>query len=97
MAYATISTWKLNTPMDDQDAMWRIIQEKYVPASKALGATNVTWIETGEGETALISMYPDEAACNAAEEKRAALRAEGASEFDATMTGEMRGEIKVSG
>ena len=96
MTYATISTWKVNSEVEDQDAMWRVIQEKYVPATKSLGASHAAWIETGDGETALVSLYPDEATCNAADAKRAELRSQGASEFDATMTGEMRGEIKAS-
>ena len=96
MAYATVSTWKSNIAIEDEDAMWRVIQDKYVPASQALGATQVMWLSTGDGELAILSFYPDEATCNAADEKRQALRAQGSSEFDATMTSELRGEVKAS-
>jgi len=96
MAYMTVSTWKLNSSVEDEDAMWRIIQEKYVPANKALGATDVKWVQTGESESMIITVYPDEATCNAADAKRAELRSQGSSEFNATMTGEMRGEVKAS-
>jgi hypothetical protein len=96
MAYVTVTTWKLNSSSVDEDAMWRIIQEKYVPGSKAMGASDVKWVQTGEGESMIISVYPDEATCNAADAKRAELRSQGSSEFDVTMTGEMRGEVKAS-
>jgi len=96
MAFATVSTWKVNSAIEDEDAMWRAVQEKYVPASKAMGATNAMWVQTGDGESMIISIYPDEATCNAADAKRADARAQGASDFNATMTGEMRGEVKAS-
>lgn len=96
MAFATFSTWKLNTAFEDEDAMWKVIQEKYVPASQGLGASQVMWLSTGDGESAILSVYADEAACNAADAKRAALRAQGSSEFDVTMTSELRGEVKAS-
>jgi hypothetical protein len=96
MAYVTVSTWKLNSSAEDEDAMWRLIQEKYVPASKALGASDAKWVQTGEGESMIITVYPDEAACDAADAKRAELRSQGSSEFDVTMTGELRGAVKAS-
>jgi hypothetical protein len=97
MAYATISTWKANSKIEDEDAMYQVVQEKYVPALKAMGATQAMWVQTGDGEIAIISVYPDEAACNAADAKRAEVRSQGSSEFDATLTGEMRGEVRASG
>lgn len=96
MAYVTISNWKTNSEIEDEDAMWRAIQDKYIPATKALGATKAMWIETGDGELTLVSVYPDQATCDTADAKRKELRAQGASEFDATMTGEMRGEVKAA-
>ncbi|MCP4319670.1 MAG: hypothetical protein GY789_27755 [Hyphomicrobiales bacterium] len=96
MAYVTMSTWKLNSNVEDEDAMWRVIQEKYVPATKALGALDAKWVQTGEGESMIITVYADEAASNAADAKRAELRSQGSSEFDVTMTGELRGEVKAS-
>ena len=96
MSYVTISTWKSNIEIENQDAMWQAIQEKYIPATKALGATHAMWVETGDGELSLISTYPDKVTCDAADAKRAELRSQGASEFDATMTGESRGDVKAS-
>jgi hypothetical protein len=96
MAYVTVSTWKLNSSSVDEDAMWHLIQEKYVPGTKALGALDAKWVQTGEGESMIISVYPDEATCNAADAKRAELRSQGSSDFDATMTSELRGEVKAS-
>ena len=96
MAFATVSTWKVNSAIEDEDAMWRMIQEKYVPASKAMGASQAMWVQTGDGESMIVSNYPDEATCNAADAKRAEIRAHGSSDFNATMTGEMRGEVKAS-
>jgi hypothetical protein len=97
MTYATISTWKANSKIEDEDAMYKVVQEKYVPALKAMGASQAMWVQTGEGEIAIISVYPDEATCNAADAKRAEVRSQGSSEFDATLTGEMRGEVRASG
>jgi len=96
MSYVTISNWKSNVDIADQDAMWRAIQEKYIPATMSLGATHAMWVETGDGELTLISTYPDQATCDAADAKRAALRSQGASEFNATMTSESRGGVKAS-
>jgi hypothetical protein len=95
MAYATISTWKLNEPLKDEDVLWRTMQDKYVPMSKALGAVQVLVINIAEGESAIVSVYPDQAARDAAEAKIAELRKTAGSEFNATMTGEMRGEVRA--
>lgn len=96
MAYVTISTWKMNTSDYDADALWRAMQEKYMPGVRAMGADHAMVVETGDGESAIIATYPDQATRDAAEEKIAAMRAQGASEFDTTMTGELKGEVRAS-
>ncbi|SFT53940.1 hypothetical protein [Sedimentitalea nanhaiensis] len=54
MAYATISTWKLNETPKDEDAMWQAMQDQYVPMNLALGSTRMMIVQTGEGESAII-------------------------------------------
>ena len=44
----------------------------------------------------IISTYPDKAASDAADAKRAELRSQGASEISATMTSDVRGDVMVS-
>ena len=96
MTYVTVSTWKSENPIEDQDAMWRVMEEKYAPASKAMGASSVSFVRVSDSETMIISTYPDKAASDAADAKRAELRSQGASEFSATMTSDVRGDVMVS-
>jgi hypothetical protein len=96
MAYVTISTWKVEDSDAGIDAIWKTVQDKYVPMNKALGATQTMVVEIGEGESAFINVYPNQQTRDAADAKIAALRAEGASEFTAKMTGELRGEVRAS-
>lgn len=96
MTYVTISTWKSENDTANDDALWRAVQEKYVPVNKALGATQVLVVEIGDGESAFINVYPDKATRDAADAKIVEVRKEGSSEFNATMTGEMRGEVRAA-
>ncbi|MDU9002956.1 hypothetical protein [Sedimentitalea todarodis] len=38
MAFATISTWKSEDDAQNTDAIWHIVQDKYVPYEQGFGS-----------------------------------------------------------
>lgn len=96
MAYATISTWKLSNPAQAEDDLWQVMQDKYVPWNLSLGATQTMMIQVAEDETAIVSVFPDQATRDAAQARIAELRQQGGSEFSSTMLGEVSGEIRAA-
>ena len=94
MSYATISTWKGQRPADYD--MIATLNSKYAPALKAMGATNAYFIQTGEFESAVVTIWLDEAACNTATAKIAEVRSQAPDDFSNEMTGELRGPIIAS-
>jgi hypothetical protein len=99
MAHASISTWKTSKPRDEagREALYRVMQEKYVPMTLSMGATSTMCIQTGPDTAAIVSVWPDEATRSAAMQKVGAMRGEASSAFDTTMTMEVMGEIRASG
>lgn len=95
MAFATISTWKMEADMDAEE-LAKIMQEQFMPAIQSLGATQAMTVRTGDDTSAIISVFPDEATRNTAMAKISALREKGASTFTAEMTGEMMGDVIAS-
>lgn len=96
MAYATISTWKLSEPAQADDSLWQVMQDKYVPWNRELGAIQTLMIPTAPDETAIVSLFPDKATRDAAQARIAALRQEGGSEFESRMLGEVSGEVRAA-
>lgn len=92
MAYATITTWTVKDS-STMDTAVRVMQEKYMPGIRALGATQALTIRTGPDSAAVLSVYPDEATRDAAAAKIEAMRGNAKSEFDSEMTGELKGEV----
>jgi hypothetical protein len=94
MSYATISTWKGQRSPDDD--MIATLNSKYAPALKAMGATDAYFIQTGELESAVVTIWPDEATCNTATAKIAEIRSQAPDDFSNEMTGELKGPIIAS-
>jgi hypothetical protein len=99
MAHASISTWKTSKPRDEagREALYRVMQEKYVPMTLSMGATSTMCIQTGPDTAAIVSVWPDAATRAAAMERIRAMRGDATSEFDTTLTMEVEGEIRASG
>jgi hypothetical protein len=91
MSYGVISDWTSSVP--NNDAMRAEARDKYAPAVKALGATHVHFIETGESTFQVVTIYPDEATANSARDKQNAVRAKATSEMPVKMIGEQRGDV----
>lgn len=96
MAYMTITTWKVDMTPDEREAAWKMIQEKYIPMNQSFGASQVMVAETGEGESVIVSVFPDKATRDAAEAKIVEMRSQASSQFSSTLTGDLRGEIRAS-
>lgn len=92
MAYITITTWEISDGTD-YDIVMRGIREKRLPALKALGASQVTVVRTSERTSAAISVWPDEATRDAAEQAIEKVRNTIHTEDFSRLTGEMRGEV----
>lgn len=95
MAFATISMWKMGAEMGASE-MAKIMQDQFMPALRAIGATQAMTVQTGVETSAIIAVYPDEATRNSAMEKIRALREKGATTFSAEMTGELMGTVIAS-
>ena len=92
MRYVTITTWEI-ADGTDYDLALRNIQEKRLPALKALGATRVTVIRTSERTSAAISEWPDQATRDTAERAIEDVREKVHHEDLSRLTGEMKGEV----
>ncbi len=94
MSYATISTSKGDrSPDDDMIAM---LNSKYAPALKAMGAVNVYFIQTGEFESAVVTIWPNETTRDTAMARIAEIRSQAPADFSNEMTGELKGQILAS-
>ena len=91
MSFGVISDWTSSAPMSDE--LKNEARGKYAPGVKALGASSVYFIQTGDSTFQVVTIYPDEATANAARDKQAALRAKAAGELPVKMVGEHRGDI----
>lgn len=95
MSFGVISDWTASVPLNE--AMKTEARNKYLPAIKALGATQVSFIETGESTFKVVTIYPDAATANSARDKQTAVRATATSELPIKMVGEQRGEVFATG
>ena len=73
-----------------------IMQNKYMPAVRAMGCLEADVIQTGTDSTLLIATYANKAAADAAAEKAAALRAESQEEFKGNAPTILEGEVIVT-
>lgn len=90
MSYCTISNW---TTTDWNDEMEALARDKYVPLVKAVGASGVQMIRTGDNSFTVVTHYADEATAMAAQEKIAAIRSEAADEMPMTMQSTSGGAV----
>ena len=88
--YATISHWKAN---EINDEMIEIMQNKFMPMLKSLGALNSYEIKTSENTVSIVTIFPDKETKIAATERINQIRSQGASEFESTMIKAEEGEI----
>ena len=94
MSYAAISMWKSVQSVDDE--IIATLNSEYVPAVKAMGATNAYFIQTGELESAVITIWPDKTTRDLAAAKIAEVRSQATEEFSDEMTGELKGPVLAS-
>ena len=92
MRYVTITTWEI-ADGTDYNVSLHAIEEKRLPALKALGASRVTVVRTSDRTSAAITEWPDMATRDAAELKIDEVRKSVHREDMTRMTGEMKGEI----
>lgn len=92
MKYITITTWEIADGVDF-DLSLRAIEEKRLPALKALGASRVTIVRTSDRTSAAITEWPDKATRDAAELKIDEVRRLVHKEDSTRLTGEMKGVI----
>ena len=78
------------------DEIIGILETKYMPAVRAMGAIDCEILQTGPDSTLLIATYADKAAADAAAEKAAALRAESQEEFKGNAPKTLEGEVIVT-
>ena len=91
MSFGVISVWTSSSPMSDE--LRNEARNKYAPGVKALGASQVHFIQTSDSSFQVVTIYPDETVANSARDKQAALRAQAAGELPVKMVGEHRGDI----
>lgn len=98
MSYATISNWDISTTRGSDTAKnnENIINEKYLPAFKALGATHAHFIYTGDKTASIVAIYRDEATATSAVAKQNALRSQGSAEMSNQLIGDSRGDVFAS-
>lgn len=94
MSYCTLSNWTTTEWTDEMEALAR---DKYVPMVKAVGASAVQMIRTGENSFSVVTQYPDEAAAMAAQEKIDAIRAQATEELPMTLSEKAGGAVFASG
>ncbi len=92
MRYITITTWEI-AEGTNYNVSLRVIEEKRLPALKALGASRITVIRTSDRTSAAITEWPDKATRDAAELRIDEVRSKVHREDMSRMTGEMKGEI----
>lgn len=98
MSYATISNWDSSITRGSEAAKnnEKLINEKYLPALRALGAIHAYSIYTGDTTASIVTIFPDEATATTAVAKQNALRNQGSSEMSNKFTGESRGDVFAS-
>jgi hypothetical protein len=98
MSYATISNWSSSVKRgsDAANNNEKTINEKYIPALKAMGANHVYFIYTSDTTVSIVAIYPDAVTATAAITKQNALRSQGSSELATTFIGESRGMVFAS-
>jgi len=92
MSYITITTWEIADGTNFNVSL-RAVEEKRLPALKALGASRITVIRTSDRTSAAITEWPDKATRDAAELRIDEVRQKIHREDMTRMTGEMKGEI----
>ena len=98
MSYATISNWNssITRGSDAGKNNEKLINEKYLPALKAMGATHAYFIYTGDTTASIVTIYPDEATATSAVAKQNALRSQGSAETSTKLIGDSRGDVFAS-
>ncbi|MBW6494764.1 MAG: hypothetical protein K0B16_09475 [Burkholderiaceae bacterium] len=91
MSFGVISSWTSSAPMSEE--LKSEARNKYAPGVKALGASQVHFIQTSDSTFQVVTIYPDEGVANSARDKQAALHAQAAGELPVKMVGEYRGEV----
>jgi hypothetical protein len=89
-----ISQWSAAKELDDE--LISIVQEKFVPGIKALGAERAFFVETGPDAIQVIVVYADEDTANRAREAQEKIRAQSGVEMPVTFQSEVRGRVFVS-
>lgn len=93
--YCVISTW--STTQDINEEIIAGIQEKFIPAIKAMGADRVYFVETGPEAVHVVVGYPDQETADAARETQEKIRAQAASQMPVVYQSEVRGPVFASG
>ncbi len=96
MAYATISTWKMADGGDMTDEVVQAVQNGLFPALKSAGANSTYFVQTDSKNSAVVTVWPDEATRSAAMGDVEAVRQKARDQLGAEMTGEMKGEVLAS-
>ncbi len=92
MRYVTITTWEIEDSTR-YNAFLEAVEQKRLPALKALGANRVTVVRTSDRTCAAVTEWPDKPTRDAAEMKIDEVRRSVHREVHTRMTGEMKGEI----
>tara|TARA_Y100001970_G_scaffold294367_1_gene451817 strand:+ start:74207 stop:74491 length:285 start_codon:yes stop_codon:yes gene_type:complete len=94
MAFVTVSNWT----MDNYDeSMIEVAQQKFVPMIKALGATSVSMVRTGDLSMMVITHYADSQTAKTASEKIDDIRSQAAAEFSMNLESAQAGEVIAGG
>ena len=93
MTFVTISTWRLTNDSQDLAEVRSLLESKYFPGLRALGARDSFLSDVGNGDFVIVTRYPDRKTREDALHKVAELRREGAVEFGAELVETQAGDI----
>jgi hypothetical protein len=97
MTFVAVTNWKTKSAGVDLDANWKRVQDQFVPALKALGATHVMGIQTSERESIMVVTYPDKSTRDAAHARIMEMRKSATTDMQLELTSEVAGEVKAYG
>ena len=93
MSYASITIWQVLTNLETLDHVTDLMQRKYLPGLRSLGAERSMVVDIGLDRFAIVTMYPTKEVRDEALEHITQLRSEGAEEFGAALMDAYAGNV----